>query len=45
VHHELDIRDWSAVTALMDELRPDAILPAAAQHSHLHVFGRSMPSM
>lgn len=31
VHHELDIRDWSAVTALMDELRRDPAHGRATQ--------------
>jgi CDP-paratose 2-epimerase len=33
-HHELDIRDRHAVRALMRELRPRAIVHAAAQPSH-----------
>jgi CDP-paratose 2-epimerase len=33
-HHELDIRDRSGVLRLVDELRPDAIVHAAAQPSH-----------
>lgn len=33
-HHELDIRDRSRVMALVAELRPDAIVHAAAQPSH-----------
>lgn len=34
VHHELDIRDRAAVIALVKELRPSAIVHAAAQPSH-----------
>ncbi|BCA54121.1 NAD-dependent epimerase [Nitrospira sp. KM1] len=34
VHHELDIRDRKNVTALFEELRPDAIVHTAAQPSH-----------
>jgi CDP-paratose 2-epimerase len=34
VHHELDIRDRNAVLDLVGQLRPDAILHAAAQPSH-----------
>ena len=34
VHHELDIRDRPRVLALLAELRPDAIVHAAAQPSH-----------
>jgi CDP-paratose 2-epimerase len=34
VHHELDIRDRSGVHALVKELRPSAIIHAAAQPSH-----------
>jgi CDP-paratose 2-epimerase len=33
-HHELDIRDRLAVMALLEWLRPDAIVHAAAQPSH-----------
>ena len=33
-HHELDIRDRELVFKCMDELRPDAIVHAAAQPSH-----------
>jgi CDP-paratose 2-epimerase len=33
-HHELDIRDRAGVLALVRELRPDAIVHAAAQPSH-----------
>lgn len=34
VHHELDVRDRAGVQALVDELRPSAIVHAAAQPSH-----------
>jgi len=34
VHHELDIRDRAGVLALVRELRPHAIVHAAAQPSH-----------
>ena len=34
VHHELDIRDRSGVLALLQEVRPDAIVHTAAQPSH-----------
>jgi CDP-paratose 2-epimerase len=34
VHHELDIRDRAGVLALMEEIRPDAIVHTAAQPSH-----------
>jgi CDP-paratose 2-epimerase len=34
VHHELDIRDRQGVRALMAELKPGAIVHAAAQPSH-----------
>lgn len=34
VHHELDIRDRAGVLALVRELRPSAIVHAAAQPSH-----------
>jgi CDP-paratose 2-epimerase len=34
VHHELDIRDRAGVLALMQSLRPSAIVHAAAQPSH-----------
>ena len=34
VHHELDIRDRDGVLALIDEVRPDAIVHTAAQPSH-----------
>lgn len=34
MHHEVDIRDTSAVAALVAELRPDAVVHAAAQPSH-----------
>ena len=33
-HHELDIRDRQAVRTLVNELRPDIIVHAAAQPSH-----------
>jgi CDP-paratose 2-epimerase len=33
-HHELDIRDRAGVLALVKEIRPDAIVHAAAQPSH-----------
>jgi CDP-paratose 2-epimerase len=33
-HHEQDIRDRGAILALVGELKPDAILHAAAQPSH-----------
>lgn len=33
-HHELDVRDREGVLALVDHLRPDAIVHAAAQPSH-----------
>lgn len=33
-HHELDVRDRDGVVALVSEIRPDAILHAAAQPSH-----------
>jgi CDP-paratose 2-epimerase len=33
-HHELDIRDRAGVLALVRELKPDAIVHAAAQPSH-----------
>ena len=33
-HHELDIRDRAGVNALIEELRPDAIIHCAAQPSH-----------
>src|SRR5687768_1044964 len=33
-HHELDIRDRSGVVAVVAELRPSAIVHAAAQPSH-----------
>ena len=33
-HHELDIRDRPGVLRLIEELRPDAIVHAAAQPSH-----------
>jgi len=33
-HHELDIRDRSAVLALIAQIRPDAIVHSAAQPSH-----------
>jgi CDP-paratose 2-epimerase len=33
-HHEIDIRDRAAVLALVDELRPNAIIHTAAQPSH-----------
>ncbi len=34
VHHELDIRDRPGVLALVDGLRPDAVVHTAAQPSH-----------
>jgi len=34
VHRELDIRDRAGVLALIEELRPDAIIHTAAQPSH-----------
>src|SRR5713101_7177008 len=34
VHHELDVRDRQGVHGLLEELRPDAIVHAAAQPSH-----------
>jgi CDP-paratose 2-epimerase len=34
IHHELDIRDRAGIQALFRELRPDAIVHAAAQPSH-----------
>ena len=34
VHRELDIRDRAGVLALIEEIRPDAIIHAAAQPSH-----------
>lgn len=34
VHHELDIRDRTGVLALMQAMRPDAIVHTAAQPSH-----------
>ncbi len=33
-HHELDIRDREGVLALLQQIRPDAIVHAAAQPSH-----------
>ena len=33
-HHELDIRDRAAILALVQQLRPDLIVHAAAQPSH-----------
>ena len=33
-HHELDVRDRAGIDALVAELRPDAIVHAAAQPSH-----------
>lgn len=33
-HHELDIRDRNAVTACINQLRPDVVVHAAAQPSH-----------
>ncbi|QDV12712.1 CDP-paratose 2-epimerase [Rosistilla oblonga] len=33
-HHEVDIRDREAVLALVDKVRPDAIVHTAAQPSH-----------
>lgn len=33
-HHEIDMRDRSAILALLAELRPDAIVHTAAQPSH-----------
>jgi CDP-paratose 2-epimerase len=33
-HHELDVRDRQGVLALLEALRPDAIVHAAAQPSH-----------
>ena len=47
VHHEMDIRDREGVLKLISEIRPDAIVHAAAQPSHdraadkhVHVFGK-----
>src|SRR5579864_731614 len=34
VHHELDVRDRSAIDALLREVRPSLIVHAAAQPSH-----------
>ena len=34
IHHELDIRDRSKVLRLLQDLKPDAIVHAAAQPSH-----------
>ena len=34
VHHELDIRDRAGVRALLEQLKPDAIVHTAAQPSH-----------
>lgn len=34
VHHEIDIRDREGILAVVRELRPDAIVHAAAQPSH-----------
>src|SRR6202789_218784 len=34
IHHELDIRDRQAVLTLLKEVKPDAIVHAAAQPSH-----------
>ncbi|AFW95751.1 MULTISPECIES: NAD-dependent epimerase/dehydratase family protein [Nostocales] len=34
VHHEIDIRDRTAILDLIDSLRPDAIVHTAAQPSH-----------
>ena len=34
VHHELDVRDRSGITALVQELRPNLIVHAAGQPSH-----------
>lgn len=33
-HHEIDIRDRSAIISLIDEIRPDVIVHTAAQPSH-----------
>lgn len=33
-HHEIDVRDRAAVLALLQQLRPDVIVHAAAQPSH-----------
>lgn len=33
-HHEIDIRDRSAIISLIDEVRPDVIVHTAAQPSH-----------
>jgi CDP-paratose 2-epimerase len=33
-HHDLDVRDRAAIVRLVDELRPDLIVHAAAQPSH-----------
>lgn len=34
IHHEIDIRDRASILELIDNLRPDAIVHAAAQPSH-----------
>ena len=34
IHHEVDIRDRSAVLGLLESVRPDAIVHTAAQPSH-----------
>ena len=34
LHHEVDIRDRSTVLKAMDEIKPDAVIHAAAQPSH-----------
>ncbi len=34
IHHELDVRDRAAIAALVQDVRPDLIVHAAAQPSH-----------